>query len=286
MPARLFLVIVACLALGGCANGLFYQPNHVVYQTPERHHLTYTNVVFHSADGTPLTGWFIPAVGPPLGTVVHLHGNAQNMTAHFSFVDWLPAERFNVFVFDYRGYGQSAGSPDRKHLYEDSLAALQYVATRPDVDPQRLLVLGQSLGGANAIAVLARHDFPGVRAIVIDSTFSSYRTIVRDKIALIPILSLLRWPLSFVVVSNGYSPDAGVKRLPHVPVLFIHGTADTVIPFQHGKTLFALANEPKQFWIVDKGNHTDALTRFRRQYAPLLVDFFNQALEANAEESK
>ncbi|MCE9615618.1 MAG: alpha/beta hydrolase [Lentisphaerae bacterium] len=272
--------MVACaLLLGaGCANGVFYQPNHKVYQTPASRGLAYEAVTFTSADGTPLSGWFIPAVGPPIGTVIHFHGNAQNMTAHFSFVGWLPAAGFNVFVFDYRGYGQSGGKPERRGVYADGVAAIRYVAGRPDVDPQRLVVFAQSLGGANAIAVLARHPFPGVRAAAIESSFSSYRGIARDKIALIPVLSWVRWPLSFLVVGNAYSPDALVDRLPPIPLLFIHGTDDVVVPYRHSEILFARAHEPKTLWTVEHGRHTEAFMRFGSRYREPLVAFFAQAL--------
>src|SRR5512145_1917489 len=148
----LLLVVAVTFSCQGCVGGMFYYPDQEVYDTPDRHGLKYEDVTFPSRDGTSLSGWFIPAVGPPKGTVVHFHGNAQNMTSHFGFVSWLPSRGFNLFVFDYRGYGKSAGRPERQGIYEDSLAALDYIATRPGIDHDRLVVLGQSLGGANAIA--------------------------------------------------------------------------------------------------------------------------------------
>ena len=77
----------------GCASNFLYYPDRLVYQTPASHGLKYEDVLFRSRDGTLLNGWFVPAIGEPVGTVIHFHGNAQNMTAHFSYVDWLPAER-------------------------------------------------------------------------------------------------------------------------------------------------------------------------------------------------
>ena len=127
--------------------------------------------------------------------MIHFHGNAQNMTAHFGFVSWLPALGFNLFVFDYRGYGTSAGTPNRRGVYEDSLAALDYIAARPDIDHNRLLVLGQSLGGANAVAAVGSRPIAGIRAVVVDSAFAAYQDIVRDKMAAIPLLSFFRTPL-------------------------------------------------------------------------------------------
>jgi fermentation-respiration switch protein FrsA (DUF1100 family) len=257
---------------------MFYQPDRKVYDTPDRHGLKYEQVAFQSKDGTRLTGWFIPAVGTPRGTVIHFHGNAQNMTAHFGFVSWLPAQGFNLFVFDYRGYGISAGTPDRRGVFEDSLAALDYISARPGIDHNRLLVLGQSLGGANAIAAVGSRPPGGVRAVAIDSAFASYQGIVHDKIAAIPILSYLRNPLSHLLIVNDLSPEAVVANIAPTPLLIIHGTADPVVPYSHGKRLFDLAREPKQFWTIEGGEHTEAFFDPGSAYRQRLVAFFDEAL--------
>jgi len=275
----LFLCVVAIsLSCQGCVGGMFYYPDQEVYDTPARHGLPYEEVTFPSRDGTSLSGWFIPAVGRAQGTVIHFHGNAQNMTSHFGFVSWLPGQGFNLFVFDYRGYGKSAGKPDRQGLFEDSLAALDYIARRPGIDHDRLLVLGQSLGGANAIAALGSSPRKGVRAVAIDSTFSSYRRIVRDKIGDMPLLSLLRWPLSYLLIGDSRSPDRHIASIAPTPLLIIHGTDDPVIPYHHGKRLFDLAGEPKQLWTVAGGEHTSALMNASGGYREKLVAFFTGAV--------
>jgi fermentation-respiration switch protein FrsA (DUF1100 family) len=274
-----FVFAVGVLLSGGCAGRLLYHPTQQVYQTPSDHRLNYEEVSFTSRDGTSLAGWFIPAIGEASGTVIHFHGNAQNMTSHFSFVSWLPRERFNLFVFDYRGYGQSEGTPSRRGVYEDSVAAIQYAASRDDVDASKLLIFGQSLGGANAIAAVARNSFEGIRAVVIDSTFYSYRSIVRDKLGDLPVVWLLKWPLSFVMIGNGYSPGPVVDRIAPVPLLLIHGTSDRIIPYHHGHWLFEEAKEPKQLWTVKKGGHTAALSSHRKLYCKKLADYFRKAVE-------
>jgi len=274
----LLLVVAVSLSCQGCVGGMFYYPDQQVYATPARHGLKYEEVTFPSRDGTLLSGWFIPAVGAARGTVIHFHGNAQNMTSHFGFVSWLPSQGFNLFVFDYRGYGKSAGKPARQGIYEDCLAALDYVAKRPGIDHDRLLVLGQSLGGANAIAALGSSPRKGVRAVAIDSAFSSYRGIVRDKIGAMPLLSLLRWPLSYLLIGDSLSPDSFVANIAPTPLVIIHGSDDPVIPYRHGKRLFDLAGEPKQLWTVEGGEHTSALMDPAGVYRQRLVAFFMDAL--------
>lgn len=276
-----YVFLAGALALGGCVSPLFYQPSRRLYQTPADVGLPFEEASFRSADGTPLHGWFLPARGRARGTVIHFHGNAQNMSAHFRFVDWLPGEGFNVFVFDYRGYGHSGGTPDRRGLVEDGRAAIRYVRSRPDVDTNRIVVLAQSLGGANAVVALATLRAAGVRAVALESTFSSYRAIVRDKIALIPVLAWLRGPLSYVLVSNRYSPDAYIARLAPMPVLLLHGTADPVVPYRHAGRLFDAAAPPKDLWTLEGAGHTEAFAQQRERYAPLLATFFCEALDGN-----
>ena len=185
MQRLLLLLHCALMALTmGCANSVFYQPDKKVYKIPAQYGMKFEDVTFHSKDGTKLHGWFVPAAGDAIATVIHFHGNGQNMSAFLGAVMWLPTEGFNVFCFDYRGYGKSEGKPGRQGVYEDSVAAIEYVKTRTDIDQTKLLVLGQSLGGANAIVAVAKNDFDGIRAVVSECTFFSYRSIARDKIGL------------------------------------------------------------------------------------------------------
>src|SRR5688572_11337453 len=116
------------ILLAGCAHDLFYYPDSVMYDTPASAGLRYEPVGFRSRDGTRLSGWFIPAAGEAgKGTVVHFHGNAGNISAHWRLVSWLPPRGYNVFVFDYRGYGASEGRPGPRGVFEDANSALDYV---------------------------------------------------------------------------------------------------------------------------------------------------------------
>ena len=275
MMTRTLLCLCVALFTAGCAGRMFYHPDHHVYRLPSERDLDYEDVSFESTDGVKLHGWFVKAQGEARGTVLHFHGNAQNMTAHFGFVDWLPARGYNVMVFDYRGYGQSAGHPTRKGLYLDGLAALRYAQARQNVEGLPLYVLGQSLGGAVALSVLGRNPDIRVNAAAIDSSFYSYRSAVRDKIGQMPGLRHIRWPLSMVVVGNSYSPGPVVGRISPTPLLFICGTADQVVSFRHSQALYEAAKEPRYFWLLGDAKHTEAFGgRFRDEFADPLVEFF------------
>lgn len=265
--------------LHGCANPLFYQPDHAIYSHPSDCTHGCEEINFTSRDGTKLHGWFLPAAGQPKGTIFHCHGNAQNVTAQIGFVRWLPDRGYNVFSFDYRGYGKSQGKPERLGVLEDTQAALRYLRTRTDIDQGRIVVFGQSLGGVNAIVALATETnaAAGIRGIAIDSAFASYRLAVRDKIGDIPVLSLLRWPLSFLVVSDGYSPLDYIQRLPPgVPIVLMHGTTDRVLPTRHARLLYDAAGKPKDLWILRGMNHCEAVTYPEHRLA--LLNFFDTAL--------
>lgn len=276
-----FLLLIGSIGLinlSGCANSPFYYPDNRDYgASPAASGLKYERVEFTSRDGTRLSGWFVPnsQTSNPrnaVGTVIQVHGNAGNMTAHWPLVDWLPARGFNVFVFDYRGYGASTGEPGPRGLYDDTQSAIDYVRARPDIDPQRLLILGQSLGGNNAIAAVGGGDRDGIRAVAIDSTFYSYSSIANDKIPGVGILA-----------NNQYSANRYVASLQPIPLLFIHCTGDRVIPSQHSERLFAAAAQPKQLILIPGCNHLDAFSsRFGNQYRDNLVDFYQSALGATS----
>jgi uncharacterized protein len=270
--------LLSLALLGGCVQSAFYQPDRVLYDTPARLGLKFEQVRFASKDGTPLTGWFIPARGyadprRAKGTVVHFHGNAQNMSAHWQYVDWLPQRGFNLFVFDYRGYGASEGRPEPKGVFEDSGAALDYVRARPDVDPARLLVFGQSLGGTNAIAAVGAGNRAGVRALAIEATFFSYSSIASEKVIGAGVLA-----------DDTYSAERFIAALSPAPLLLMHGTADSVIPYSHAERLIARAGEPKRLVRIEGAGHTEALTpRFGAVYRDLLAEFFDAALATPGE---
>lgn len=245
-----------------------------MYADPVDSGLRYEVIKFPSGDGTELTGMFFASTGPALGTVVHLHGNAQNMTSHFSYSAWLAREGFNVFVFDYRGYGASKGKPGLDGAIRDAEAALRQVRKIPGVDSGRIAVFGQSLGGAISIAAIAGAGLPQPRALVLEGTFYSYRSVGS---------AVLRkhwwsWPFSWLpwlTVTGSHSPGKEIAGIT-CPKLFIHSVKDPVVPFSQGKRLYAEAPGPKEFWTPPYG-HTDAFAGQRETYGPRLAAFLKAA---------
>ncbi|MDR2678407.1 MAG: alpha/beta hydrolase, partial [Zoogloeaceae bacterium] len=166
-----------------------------------------------------------------------------------------------------RGYGLSDDKkPAPKALMEDTQAAIAYLKSRKDTAAQKPLILAQSLGGNNAIAAVAQGNMKEVAGIVLDSTFYSYKTIASDK-----------FPGAGLWVGDQYSASRFIGQLAPIPLFFMHGKRDSVIPWQHSQKLFERAGDPKRIRIVPHAEHLRAL-----EYPVIradVLDFFAQSLQ-------
>lgn len=249
----------------------FYFPDRLKYDTPERAGLAFEKISFKSIDGTQLSGWFIPVkdIASPQqakGTVIHMHGNAQNMSAHWQFAEWIPNRGYNLFEFDYRGYGQSWGQPEPKGVFEDAVAALNYLRSRTDIDTGKLFVFGQSLGGMISIAAAAESQ-EGIRAVLAEAPIHSYSILADD-----------RMPGEGGSLDDTYCANTYVAKLSPIPLMLIHGTNDKIVPYSHSVMLLAEAGEPKQLVTIENGEHIDAMTdRYSTKYQDMMIAFFDAA---------
>lgn len=267
---RLIGVLITCIALTGCSS-FFFQPHKQHYRDPAKIGLVFEDVYFPSTDGITLHGWFLPAQGEAKGTVLFLHGNAENISTHIGSVHWLPARGFNVFLPDYRGYGKSQGTPSLDGSIADIDSALAYVLQNKSVDANRVVVFAQSLGGSLATYAVAQSpQQKNIRAFIIDSAFSDYRSIAQEKLSGFWLTWPIQWPLSFIV-DNRFSPIKNINKINKLPMLFIHGEADKVVPTHHGRLLFEATNTPKDLWIISGGQHIDSMQR--KEYQDKLVEY-------------
>jgi fermentation-respiration switch protein FrsA (DUF1100 family) len=238
-------------------NKLFYFPTWDEPSNPAKWGYRYENVSFPSQDGTSLHGWFVPpAKGKPKGTVVFSHGNAGSMGYHLGFVLWLANEGYQVLMYDYRGFGKSGGSVDRRGMIHDVRAAFTYALSRKDVSAKQLISYGHSLGGAKSVTALAEKPVTGLKAVVIEGAFASYQDMAM----------ILGGSLGKSLVSDDLSPRDYVERIAPVPLLVIHGTADEIVPFAQGKELYERAGAPKTLFDVKNGRHGDSMSRDEGAY--------------------
>jgi fermentation-respiration switch protein FrsA (DUF1100 family) len=256
---------------------MFFHPTRELIEKPELAGIPREDVFFPSTDGVKLHGWVLRPSGQAKGTLLFLHGNAENLAAHIQAVLFLVKEGYQVFAFDYRGYGKSEGTPDIPGVNRDGIAALDQVFRIRGVDAGKVAVFGQSLGGAIAVHSVANSPRKGdVKALIVDGAFAGYRRIVRGRLTSL----ILTWPLAYPAswtVEDGYSPERWIRKVGPIPVIVIHGTRDPVVPYDHGKRLYELANDPKGFWTIEGGGHVTALSNpeVRAQFLAFLAAAFS-----------
>ncbi|WP_417513442.1 alpha/beta hydrolase [Marinobacter sp.] len=255
LKTTLLTVFLAAVVLSqnGCSS-LFFFPDRTTYITPDRLNLAYEDIYLETADGETLHGWWLPAEGDALGTVYFLHGNAQNISSHLLNVAWLPAEGYNIFAIDYRGYGKSTGAPDIEGALHDSETGLRWLAQQPATANAPIFLLGQSLGGALGLTLASewvqRNETPELNGVILDGTFSGFRGIAREKLSSFWLTWPLQAPLSWTIPDE-YEGIDRIANISPVPVMIIHSVRDGIIPFHHGQALYEAADEPKQFLQTD-----------------------------------
>ncbi len=238
-------------------SSLFFYPDKRYYPNPLIDVIEKKDVYFESKDGIRLHGWYIFSKREkPKGVVVHFHGNAENISTYIGYVYWLLEDGYDVFMFDYRGYGKSEGKPSFKGIHEDGLSAIEkaYEIGRS----KNLILFGQSLGGAVSIYCTANSEYKdSIKALIVDSPFADYRLIVRDRLRSFFLL----YPFSLFVpwfFDNYYSPLKWVEEVKPVPIIFIHGKEDSVIPYTHTLLLSEKVDWKKYVFITD-AEHIESL---------------------------
>jgi hypothetical protein len=258
----IFVGMLLCIA--GCVSHVLYQPQRVVRYTPHDAQLIYEDVSLHTQDGVKISGWWVPAE-QARGTVVFCHGNGGNVSSCLDTLLIINHLRLNALIFDYRGYGNSEGSPTEKGTYADAEAAWNYLVTERKVSPDRIIIWGRSLGGAIAAMTAAKHR-AGI--VIVESTFTSLKDLVHDRMSWVP---------SWVLANYAYDTRHYLKEVD-VPVLVIHSPDDEMIPFQHGKNLYDSIRGPKAFSEI-KGSHNRGFIDSIAVYESSINDFINHYLE-------
>jgi len=220
-----------------------YHPYKEIPQTPANLGIAYEEINFKTADGKLLNGWFVPAKDAK-ATVLYCHGNAGNIYHRLHKVKFFHEMGVNFFIFDYRGYGKSTGKPSEKGLYKDAQAAYDYIISRSDVDRNKIVVYGKSLGGPVA-ADLCLHR--KASALILEGSFASVALRAQQLYPFLPMKLL---------ITQKYDAMAKVKDM-HIPKLIAHARQDEVISFRHGEILFKSVAEPKQFLPFDGGHNDD-----------------------------
>ena len=243
---RIVLSITIILFLSGCTRFIFY-PEKRHYFSPEVFKVKHEEVFFKSRDGLRLHGWWLLSEQPKKATIVFMHGNAQNISTHIAGVYWLPKYGYDVFIFDYRGYGYSQGITEIDGVIRDTEDAISYSQTRTQQENLPLIVMGQSLGASLAIFAVANHPAKeNLDALISISAFSDYQKVTQEALSSWWLTWLFQWPLS-KTINNDYAPGKYIADISPVPLLVLHSEQDEIIAYHHGADLYQAAAEPKYF---------------------------------------
>ncbi len=217
-------------------------PGRQLDATPKSIGLDYEDVSLDTSDGVRIHGWYVP--GDLARTLLYFHGNAGNVSHRVHSIRQFHELGLSVFIIDYRGYGQSEGSPSEDGLYRDAEAAWQYLIEVHGLPAEDIVVFGRSLG-ASVAAWLAAEQSPGT--LILDSAFTSVPDIGQEVYPWLPVHLLSRFQ------------HATIEHVTKAtcPVLVVHSRDDEIIPFHHGEALFSAASEPKTFLEL-RGGHNDA----------------------------
>ena len=226
--------------------------------TPADVGLPYDDVTFETADGLRLHGWYIPAE-KSRAVMLFMHGNAGNITHRLDSISLFHDLGLSVFIFDYRGYGESEGKTDEQGTYRDAEAAWHYLVEERGIEPERVVIFGRSLG-ASIAAWLAAQNNPAV--LIIEAAFTSVPDLAAGLYWYLPVRLLAR---------IRYDTRSYVTRVSS-PTLILHSADDEIIPLAHGERLFASASQPKAF-VTLRGGHNDAFLVSRNLYVETLDAF-------------
>jgi dipeptidyl aminopeptidase/acylaminoacyl peptidase len=290
--AAFLLLVSAVLWLArNRAHKLIYLRRTAPTQTPSDYGLTrWDDVCFQSADGLKIGGWFVPPASEHGPAIVYAHGIGSNRGDLLRQAAFMAKHGYGALLIDLRNSGESAGHQTTLGYLEplDIAAAVDYLATRPEVDPDRIGLVGTSLGAASVIRAAAA--VPKARAVVAESAYSSLQDNVADGVR--RLLHLPAFPFAPLVVyfaerelkqkMDAVRPVDDVGRIAPRALLLIHGSDDDLIHVSNGRRLYEAAGEPKELWIVPGGHHIDLLDVAPDALEQRIVAFFGQYLGVTA----
>jgi len=248
-------------------SSMIYYPNmpgRDIFATPEDIGLSYQDAEIITDDNIRLHGWFIP-VNDAKATMLFFHGNAGNISHRLDSIGIFNRLGLNVFIIDYRGYGQSEGKVTEKGTYRDAEAAWKYLNEIQTVSEKPIIIFGRSLGAPIA-AWLASKQTPA--ALIVESGFTSVASMGQRFYPFLPV----RW-LTYIK----YDTKQYVKDIT-CPVLVAHSSSDEIIPYDEGREIFDAAPDPKIF-LEMHGGHNDGFLVSGPSYVDGLRSFIDEALK-------
>ncbi|MDX1554868.1 MAG: alpha/beta hydrolase [Xanthomonadales bacterium] len=237
-------------------------PGRALTASPRHIGLAFESVRIATEDGEQIHGWYVPhaPAGESRGVLLFFHGNAGNISHRLDSLRIFNALGLDVLMVDYRGYGESTGTPSEAGIYTDGEAAWNYLVNERAIEPSRIVVFGRSLGAVVAARV-ASQATPG--ALIIESGFTSG----------VEMAKRIYWFLPARLITRLEFPLVDFARGVDCPVLVIHSRDDEIIPFELGEAIFeAIPGEDKSFLEI-WGGHNTGFYLSEEKYIPALENF-------------
>ncbi|MDF5730851.1 MAG: alpha/beta fold hydrolase [Rhizonema sp. PD38] len=260
---------VICTFLFFEQSKFIFFPSSIIEKTPSAFNLHYEEIWVPVCVGKGrverIQGWWIEASSPNAKVLLYLHGNGINIGANVERANRFHKLGFSVLLIDYRGYGRSEGSfPQEASVYQDAEAVWNYLRQR-HIPPNHIFIYGHSLGGAIAINLALEH--PDAAGLIVESSFTSLREMIAYR------NNFWIFPVDLILIQRFES----IKKVPNLkmPVLFIHGMADFIVPTYMSQSLYDLAHEPKKLLFVPGAGHNNVAEIDPVKYQQVIQSFVN-----------
>jgi hypothetical protein len=254
----------------GCSieKGFIFFPDRTILETPADVELAYEDLHLPTSDGVKINGWFVPLSGAQI-TFLWFHGNAGNLSHRVDQLRHIHHHlKLNILMIDYREYGRSEGIVSEEGTYQDALASYDYLMTRTDIDPAKVIVFGQSLGAAVAVELAVQRK---VYALIIEAPFTSIKDMARATLPWLPLGPLL---------TTRYDSLSKINRI-EAPLLILHGNRDEIVPYSQGQRIFEAAREPKTFYTITGAGHNDTYLVGGQAYFEAIAHFIEGLSSVN-----
>jgi uncharacterized protein len=241
------ILAVAALAYVGIALYMYVQQRNLQYfpsnsgSSPQAAGLKgVSEETIATPDGERIVAWYAPAP-PGMPTVLFFHGNGGELGDRAERLGYYTSRGLGALFVSFRGYGKSTGSISENGLVADALSAHNWLLAR-GIEPKEIAVVGESLGTGVAVQLAAQRR---IGALALEAPYTSAADVAAKIYWWLPVRLLMK---------DTFHSREYIAKV-NVPLLIQHGDADEVIPADHGRKLFAMANKPKELVIMPGEGH-------------------------------
>ncbi|MBM4322339.1 MAG: alpha/beta hydrolase [Deltaproteobacteria bacterium] len=240
-------------------RSFIFFPEKEFWAFPKDVGMEYEDIYLPCSDGITIHGWFIPGCGETV--ILLFHGNGGNISHRIEKIRLLCYPEISALMIDYHGYGLSQGQPSEASCYLDALTAWDFLTQKRGIDPKKIVLFGESLGGAVAIDLGVKNQ---AGAVVLESTFTNIGEVMGRFV-----------PGIGIFLKGKFNSLSKIPELK-APLLMLHGDQDELVSYELGRKLFEKANEPKEFFTLRGAHHNDTYEVGGKAYFETIQQFIKR----------